>query len=221
MIRRIIAALVLLGISVTVSATSAVASTTHPAVNTTLQSSASITYTTVPNVIGHNVGQAHNELTRAGLVVVNRPNSHYLVVSIGIRAGSRVLRGRRVDITARIPAPVLTTAERALGLALTKAGDPYVWAGAGPNDFDCSGLVMWAYEQLGIDLPHNTVAMLDSGMLHWTAHPIIGDLVMWGGSSPYHVEFYVRPGLTFGAHQSGEPLSYADIWGSPAYYYVS
>ena len=40
--------------------------------------------------------------------------------------------------------------EQALRFALTRIGDPYVWGGAGPDDFDCSGLVMWAYEHVGI-----------------------------------------------------------------------
>src|SRR5262249_3444104 len=39
---------------------------------------------------------------------------------------------------------------QALRYALTKQGDPYVWAAAGPNAFDCSGLVVWAYAQIGI-----------------------------------------------------------------------
>ena len=41
---------------------------------------------------------------------------------------------------------------QALRIAMTKIGDPYVWGGAGPNSFDCSGLVMWAYAQLGINV---------------------------------------------------------------------
>jgi cell wall-associated NlpC family hydrolase len=42
----------------------------------------------------------------------------------------------------------------AVAAAETRIGDPYVWGGAGPNTFDCSGLVTWAYAHAGIGLPH-------------------------------------------------------------------
>lgn len=113
-----------------------------------------------------------------------------------------------------------TRAARALAWAFTQAGKWYVWAGSGPNVYDCSGLVMRAYERVGIYLPHNTVLMLRSGHLHWTSHPKNGDLVMWGGSSPYHVEFYDN-GHTFGAHKTGTRIGTAGLWGSPAFYTVS
>jgi cell wall-associated NlpC family hydrolase len=47
-----------------------------------------------------------------------------------------------------------STALVAVAAAETRIGDPYVWGGAGPNTFDCSGLVMWAYAHAGISLPH-------------------------------------------------------------------
>src|SRR6478752_4320666 len=49
-----------------------------------------------------------------------------------------------------------TVGEQALQAALTRRGDPYVWGAAGPSTFDCSGLVLWAYAQVGISLPHFT-----------------------------------------------------------------
>ena len=49
-----------------------------------------------------------------------------------------------------------TVGAQALQAAITRLGDPYVWGAAGPSQFDCSGLVMWAYAQVGISLPHYT-----------------------------------------------------------------
>ena len=45
---------------------------------------------------------------------------------------------------------------QALKFALSQIGKPYVWGAAGPNSFDCSGLVMWAYARVGISLAHFT-----------------------------------------------------------------
>ena len=43
--------------------------------------------------------------------------------------------------------------------ALSRIGCPYVWAAEGPNAFDCSGLVRWAYLQIGVSLPHYTESL--------------------------------------------------------------
>ena len=47
--------------------------------------------------------------------------------------------------------------------ALTQIGSPYVWGGASPGAFDCSGLVMWAFQQAGISLPHSSQAQAEGG----------------------------------------------------------
>ena len=47
--------------------------------------------------------------------------------------------------------------------ALTQIGSPYVWGGAAPGGFDCSGLVMWAFQQAGISLPHSSQALAHGG----------------------------------------------------------
>ena len=51
----------------------------------------------------------------------------------------------------------------ALREALTRIGDPYVWAAAGPDAFDCSGLVVWAYAQSGSSLEHFTGDLWNEG----------------------------------------------------------
>ncbi len=43
--------------------------------------------------------------------------------------------------------------------ATSRIGCPYVWAAEGPNSFDCSGLVVWAYRQIGMNLPHYTESL--------------------------------------------------------------
>ncbi len=46
--------------------------------------------------------------------------------------------------------------------ALSRIGCPYVWGAAGPDAFDCSGLVRWAYLQVGMSLPHQTEALYNA-----------------------------------------------------------
>ena len=65
---------------------------------------------------------------------------------------------------------------------------------------------MIAFRHAGIaDLPHNTVAVVDSGLLVRTYHPHAGDLAFFGSvSAPDHVELVTtQAGVTFGAHDSG------------------
>jgi cell wall-associated NlpC family hydrolase len=105
-----------------------------------------------------------------------------------------------------------------------ETGRPYVWGGTGPG-FDCSGGVMEAYGHAdGIWLPHNTAAMVDSGMLVRTSHPVRGDIAMWGPvSAPYHTGLVTAwPGAAFGPLNSGIPVGWYS-WrgmGAPVFYAV-
>ena len=89
-------------------------------------------------------------------------------------------------------------------------GVPYAWGGDTPAGFDCSGLVYWAAQQLGITaMPRDTYEMLSqgvsSGLLVAAGSPEPGDLAFFGSG---HVEFWVRPGETFGAQQPGTVVGY-------------
>lgn len=111
--------------------------------------------------------------------------------------------------------------DTAMSWALKQRGKPYIWAGIGPSGFDCSGLVMEAYAHAGVSLPHNTVAMLDSGKLTRTTHPVWGDLAFFGTG---HVELFDRRGWTFGAHHSGTAISYRaynSYYAPTAFYHVN
>jgi cell wall-associated NlpC family hydrolase len=102
---------------------------------------------------------------------------------------------------------------RALRFALTKQGDEYVWGGAGPDVFDCSGLVMWAYAQVGISLPHFTGTQWNSGQ-HISRDEIQpGDLLFFYNLD--HVGLYVGDGLFLDAPTFGQPVQIQPIpWAS-------
>jgi peptidoglycan DL-endopeptidase CwlO len=93
---------------------------------------------------------------------------------------------------------------QALRNAMTRVGDPYVWAAAGPSAFDCSGLVVWAYAQLGISLPHFTGDLWNSGVHVARSDLEAGDLVFFYGLD--HVGFYVGNGLFLDAPQTGQDV---------------
>jgi len=96
-----------------------------------------------------------------------------------------------------------TVGEQALQAALTREGDPYVWGAAGPSTFDCSGLVMWAYAQVGISLPHYTGAQWNMGEHISRSQLEPGDLVFFF-SDISHVGLYVGDGMMLDAPSTGQ-----------------
>jgi cell wall-associated NlpC family hydrolase len=102
---------------------------------------------------------------------------------------------------------------QALRFALTRRGDPYVWGGAGPDDFDCSGLVMWAYGKVGISLPHFTGDQWNSGQHISRSQLEPGDLVFFFPDIS-HVGLYVGDGLMLDAPTFGQPVQIQPIFWS-------
>ena len=73
---------------------------------------------------------------------------------------------------------------------------PYILSGETPSGWDCSGLVKWMYNKLGIDVPHSATAQLGVGK-HVTS-PRRGDIVVWGGG--YHSGIYLGNGKAVHAY---------------------
>jgi peptidoglycan DL-endopeptidase CwlO len=87
----------------------------------------------------------------------------------------------------------------AASIALHYLGVPYVYGGASPSGFDCSGLVMYVYAQLGISLPHYTVAQWNATQP--ISSPAPGDLVFFNGLG--HVGIYIGGGRFVNAPHTG------------------
>jgi peptidoglycan DL-endopeptidase CwlO len=110
--------------------------------------------------------------------------------------------------TGHYPTPPITgdsLGAQALRFAEEKIGDPYVWGGAGPNDFDCSGLVMWAYEQVGIQLDHFTGDQWNEGEPISRSQLQPGDLLFFFADIS-HVGLYVGGNLMLDAPTFGQPV---------------
>jgi peptidoglycan DL-endopeptidase CwlO len=102
---------------------------------------------------------------------------------------------------------------QALKFALTKLGDPYVWGAAGPSSFDCSGLVMWAYAQVGISLMHFTGDQWNEGEHISRSELQPGDLVFFFADLG-HVGMYIGNGLMVDAPTFGQPVQVQPVFWS-------
>jgi cell wall-associated NlpC family hydrolase len=102
---------------------------------------------------------------------------------------------------------------QALKWALTKVGDPYVWGAAGPSAFDCSGLVMWAYAQVGISLMHFTGDQWNEGQHISRSELEPGDLVFFFPTIS-HVGLYIGNGLMVDAPTFGIPVHVEPVFWS-------
>ncbi len=101
--------------------------------------------------------------------------------------------------------------QSAANVALAYLGTPYVWAGASPGGFDCSGLVMYAYSQLGVSLPHSSYAMWSDGVSVPTDQLEPGDLVFFDGLG--HVGLYIGGGEFVHAPHTGDVVRVESLYG--------
>jgi cell wall-associated NlpC family hydrolase len=108
------------------------------------------------------------------------------------------------------PAPPSSTlGGQAVAIAEQYLGVPYVWGGASPSGFDCSGLASYAYAQIGKSVPHYTGAI-------WSAFPHVpagqeqvGDLVFFNGLG--HMGIYIGGGQFVHAPHTGDVVRVANL----------
>jgi peptidoglycan DL-endopeptidase CwlO len=89
--------------------------------------------------------------------------------------------------------------------ALTQVGSSYVWGGAAPGGFDCSGLVMWAFQQAGIALPHSSQAQSEGGQPVALSDLQPGDVLTFY-SDASHSGIYVGDGMVIHSSTYGVPV---------------
>ena len=116
------------------------------------------------------------------------------------------------------PPPAGTLGQQAAAIAQQYLGVPYVWGGASPSGFDCSGLVVYVYGRLGVSLPHYTVSLWNSGAHVSRDQLAPGDLVFF--YSLDHVGIYLGGGLFIHAPHTGTVVQISSLnssWYSSAY----
>jgi len=102
----------------------------------------------------------------------------------------------------------------AVKAAEAELGKPYVWGAAGPDSFDCSGLMLWAWAKAGVSLPHQSAQQYNVGTHVSESDLQPGDLVFYY-SPIHHVAMYVGNGMVIQAPDFGVPVGYAPVNSMP------
>ncbi len=98
-----------------------------------------------------------------------------------------------------------------VGIAMQYLGTPYVWGGASPSGFDCSGFVMYVYAQVGVSLPHNAAAQYSYGSPVSMSQLEPGDLVFFYGLG--HDGIYIGGGQFIHSPHTGDVVKISSLSG--------
>ena len=128
------------------------------------------------------------------------------------------LKPKGPAIPAGPPPPMGHGAAAAVAAARSVIGDPYVYGAAGPSEFDCSGLTMWAWAHGGVSLPHSSQSQY-AGSTHISLSQLQpGDLLFYY-SDIHHVAMYSGGGMMIEAPHTGAsvrevPMRTTDLVGA-------
>ncbi|MEV6423464.1 NlpC/P60 family protein [Streptomyces sp. NPDC051662] len=98
---------------------------------------------------------------------------------------------------------------KAVAFARTQLGKPYVWGGTGPRGYDCSGLVMRAWEKAGVELPRTTWGQVKAGKATTRAGLMPGDLIISNNGG--HVQLYIGDGKVIHSPGTGRTVTTAQL----------
>lgn len=133
-----------------------------------------------------------------------------LTVALGAGACAKTVLDPR-DYQTPVGAPTNDRGAIAARMAQSYLGAPYVWAGASPSGFDCSGLVSYVYGRLGVSIPHNAAQQYRFGTPVDRDELIPGDVVFFDRLR--HNGIYVGDGRFVHATSGGVKMArLADDW---------
>ncbi|MET8869761.1 C40 family peptidase [Nonomuraea sp. NPDC004580] len=182
----------------------------------------------VDAVVSKDIGRSLG-LPRDNALIVSAPKANSDVLRKRILA--RLPKGTQVamvnpvlpqpkqKVTQNWPAGSFMTGEQltvALRAAVSKLGRPYVWGAEGPDTFDCSGLVQWAYAQAGVRMPRVTHQQWVTGPQVPYAQAQPGDLLFWRNdpTNPAyisHVAIYWGNGKMLHAPRTGDVVKIVPV----------
>jgi peptidoglycan DL-endopeptidase CwlO len=143
----------------------------------------------------------------AAALVARQREAAAVAASTGVSASGS--SAPAASVTPSAPLPSGSGNAAAAAVAMQYLGVPYVWGGASPSGFDCSGLASYAYAQIGKSVPHYTGAI-------WSAFPHVpagqeqvGDLVFFNGLG--HMGIYIGGGQFVHAPHTGDVVRVANL----------
>lgn len=143
---------------------------------------------------------AARELFRRRAYRLRAQRAHLLAARRRGRRHRAALRTLRYRMRGRTGVRHGGRPELAVRAALSKLGRPYVWGATGPDRFDCSGLVQWAYAQAGVPLHRTTYEQIHDGVPVGRSQVRAGDLVFPHAG---HVQLAIGGGLVVEAPHAG------------------
>lgn len=146
---------------------------------------------------------ATTPVTAAQPVVATTPVAVAPATAQGLPAGSSAMAAPDRDVGSIV-----------VNAALTRVGAPYVWGDAGPDSFDCSGLVVWAFHQAGITVPHSSEALATGGQPVALDQMQPGDVISFFPDAS-HVGIYVGDGRVIHASFEGLPVTVESLYTAP------
>jgi len=115
-------------------------------------------------------------------------------------------------VTVSAPPPDGTRASQVISIAMQYLGVPYVWGGMSPSGFDCSGLVAYAFAQIGISLPHHAASQFGYGVPVSRDALQPADLVFFNGLG--HMGMYIGGGQFIHAPHTGDVVKISSLYES-------
>ncbi|WP_165485457.1 C40 family peptidase [Protofrankia symbiont of Coriaria ruscifolia] len=107
-----------------------------------------------------------------------------------------------------------SVAAAAISIAEQQIGKPYLYGGSGPDAFDCSGLIQYAYAQIGVSIPRTTYNQFAAlrPVSRADAHP--GDVIFFldAEGQAYHDGLYAGNGQMIVSRHPGTYVQYQEIW---------
>jgi peptidoglycan DL-endopeptidase CwlO len=120
--------------------------------------------------------------------------------------------GKALDFVPPKPLPALVPqSAAAIALISAQMGKPYLWGGTGPDSFDCSGLMQWSWNQLGLHLPRVAADQQAWAIPVPISQVLPGDLVFFGAPA-HHVGLYIGNGMMVDAPHTGAFVETAPVW---------
>ena len=102
-----------------------------------------------------------------------------------------------------------------IDFAKSRLGCAYVWAAEGPDTFDCSGLITWAYRKVGVNLSHYSGAQYSETTRISKEQLQPGDLIFWGANASEHVAMYIGEDKMIHAFDGVQITNFQGWWKEP------